>query len=57
MFGGWPLNAAALRYFQYRLLEELKKKLKRPELQLGELGVTSGSAHIYERSWLAVDSF
>jgi len=57
MFAGWPLNAAALRYFQYRLLEELKRKLKRPELQLGELGVTSGSAHIYERTWLAVDSF
>lgn len=57
MFSGWPLNAAALRYFQYRLLEELRKELKRPELQLGELGVTSGSAHIYERSWLAVDSF
>lgn len=57
MFGGWPLNAAALRYFQYRLLGELRKELKRPELQLGELGVTSGSAHIYERNWLTVDSF
>lgn len=57
MFGGWPLNAAALRYFQHKLLEELKVELKRPNLQLGELGVTSGSAHVYERNWLAVDSF
>lgn len=56
MFGGWPLNAAALRYFQHKLLKELKVELKR-HLQLGELGVTSGSAHIYERNWLAVDSF
>lgn len=57
MFGGWPLNAAALRYFQYKLLEELKVELKRPNLQTGELGVTSGSAHLYERNWPAVDSF
>lgn len=57
MFAGWPLNAAALRYFQYRLLGELRMELKRPEIVLGELGVTSGSAHIYERNWLAVDSF
>lgn len=57
MFGGWPLNAAALRYFQHKLLEELRGDLKRPELNLGELGVTSGSAHVYERNWLAVDSF
>mgnify|MGYP001590200760 CR=1 FL=1 len=57
MFGGWSLNAAALRYFQYKLLEELRVELKRQNLQLGEMGVTSGSAHIYERNWLAVDSF
>lgn len=57
MFGGWSLNAAALRYFQYKLLEELRVELNRQNLQLGELGVTSGSAHIYERNWLAVDSF
>ena len=57
MFGGWPINAAALRYFQYRLMEELKIVLERPNLQLGELGITSGSAHIYERNWLSVDSF
>ena len=57
MFGGWSLNAMALRYFQHKLLEELRVELKRPNLQLGELGVTSGSAHVYERNWLAVDSF
>lgn len=57
MFGGWPLNAAALRYFQGKLLEELRVELKKTELGLGDLDVTSGSAHFYERSWLAVDSF
>ncbi|MEK7163008.1 MAG: thymidylate synthase [Patescibacteria group bacterium] len=57
MFGGWPLNAMALRYFQYQLLECLKIELKRPELKLGELGVTSGSAHIYERDWMRIDAF
>lgn len=56
MFGGWTLNAAALRYFQHKLFKELRIKLRR-HLQLGELGITSGSAHVYERNWLAVDSF
>ena len=56
MFGGWPLNAIALRYFQYKMLERLKIELKRPELELGELGVTSGSAHIYERDWVRIDA-
>src|SRR3989344_3405228 len=56
MFGGWPLNAIALRYFQYKILERLKIELKRPELELGELGVTSGSAHIYERDWSRIDA-
>ena len=56
MFSGWPLNAAALRYFQFRLLKQLRVKLNRPDLQLGELGVTSGSAHLYERDWLRVDA-
>ena len=56
MFGGWSLNAAALRYFQFHLLEKLKIELNRPDLKLGELGITSGSAHIYERDWLRVDA-
>jgi len=56
MFGGWPLNAIALRYFQYKILEKLKIELKRPELELGELGITSGSAHIYERDWVRIDA-
>ena len=56
MFGGWPLNAIALRYFQYKILERLKIELKRPELELGELGITSGSAHIYERDWIRIDA-
>ena len=56
MFGGWSLNAIALRYFQYKMLERLKIELKRPELGLGELGITSGSAHIYERDWIRIDA-
>lgn len=56
MFSGWPLNAAALRYFQFQLLEGLKIELNRPDLKLGELGVTSGSAHLYERDWVRVDA-
>lgn len=56
MFSGWPLNAAALRYFQYRLCLQVRTILKRPDIQIGDLGVTSGSAHIYERDWLAVDA-
>ncbi|MBI5306497.1 hypothetical protein HZB04_02850 [Candidatus Wolfebacteria bacterium] len=57
MFNGWPLNAIALRYFQYKFLERLQSELKRPELQLGDLAITSGSAHIYERDWLKIDEF
>lgn len=56
MFNAWPVNVAALRYFQYKLLEELKVFLGRPDLQLGELGVTSGSAHLYEIDWPRVDA-
>ena len=56
MFGGWPLNTMALRYFQYQLLERLKIELRRSELKLGELEVTSGSAHIYSREWSKVDA-
>jgi len=57
MYGGWPLNAIALRYFQYKFLQCLQEELKRPKLQLGDLAVTSGSAHIYERDWMQIDSF
>ncbi|MBI3634124.1 MAG: hypothetical protein HY228_00720 [Candidatus Yonathbacteria bacterium] len=56
MFGGWPLNAMALRYFQYQLLERLKIELKRPELKLGDLEVTSASAHIYSRDWKKIEA-
>lgn len=56
MFSGWPLNAAALRYFQYCLFERLKIELNRSDLKLGELGITSGSAHLYERDWARVDA-
>lgn len=57
MFGGWPLNVMALRYFQYQLLERVRIDLKRPELKLGELEVTSGSAHVYKRDFREIDRF
>lgn len=57
MFNAWPLNAAALRYFQYRLLGELKAELNRPTLQLGDLDIISDSAHVYEGDWLVVNGF
>ncbi len=56
MFGGWPLNVAALRYFQAKLLEEVRVSLGKPGIQLGELSITSGSAHVYERDWVKIDS-
>lgn len=52
MFGGWPLNAIAIRYIQYRLAKLLKS-----DMGLGDLEITSGSAHIYERDWFSIDSF
>jgi len=57
MFGGWSLNAAALRYFQFMLLERLKKELNLPDLSLGEMETSSGSGHFYERDLLKVDSY
>lgn len=56
MFSAWSLNAAALRYFQYCLCQQIKAILKRPNIQIGDLGITSGSAHIYENDWPAVDA-
>lgn len=56
MFNGWPLNAIALRYFQYRFLERLKVELNRPDLGLGDLTICSGSAHFYERDWIKIDT-
>lgn len=56
MFSGWPLNATALRYFQFQFLERLRIELNRFDLKLGELGITSGSAHLYERDWVRVDA-
>lgn len=48
MFRGWPKNAAGLRHFQMRLAKEAG-------VEVGELTITSGSAHLYDRDWLAVD--
>lgn len=56
MFNGWPLNAIALRYFQYRFLERLRVELNRPNLALGDLTICSGSAHFYERDWIKIDT-
>lgn len=55
MLAGWPANAMALRYFQYRLLGILRGALGRSDLALGDLDITSGSAHLYERSFLIAD--
>lgn len=54
MYGGWPLNVMAFRYFQHRFLDRLKKVLGESDLELGSLAVQSGSAHIYERDWIGV---
>ena len=48
MFRAWPLNAAGLRYFQCRFAEELG-------IVVGELTITSGSAHVYDTDWPAID--
>lgn len=50
MYRGWPENAAGLRYWQHRLAEEL-------DTTLGELTITSGSAHIYDYEFGAVDNY
>jgi thymidylate synthase len=50
MFRAWPKNAAGLRYFQEHLADEL-------DVTLGELTITSGSAHIYDYDWSTVDSY
>ncbi|PIR58131.1 MAG: hypothetical protein COU71_00270 [Parcubacteria group bacterium CG10_big_fil_rev_8_21_14_0_10_38_31] len=57
MFNAWSLNVAALRYFQGEMLQAVRDELKDKEIQLGELTVTSGSAHVYERDWLKIDTF
>ncbi|MDO8555434.1 MAG: thymidylate synthase [bacterium] len=56
MYNGWSLNAAALRYTQFWLVDTLRIELQCPELELGDLSITSGSAHIYERDWIRVDA-
>ncbi len=50
MYRGWPENAAGLRYWQDRLAQELN-------VELGELTISSGSAHIYDYEFGAVDNY
>jgi thymidylate synthase len=50
MWGAWPLNVAGLRFFQCKLAEELNVKV-------GELSVTSGSAHIYDYAIPEIDEY
>lgn len=50
MYRGWPKNAAGLRYFQGRLAQEL-------DVSVGELTISSGSAHLYDLDWPAVDEY
>lgn len=56
MFNAWTLNAMMLRYFQHMFLEELRVALNKPDIRLGELNVTSGSAHIYDRDFSQIES-
>jgi len=44
MFGGWPMNACALRELQRRMAEDLKT-------EAGPLTIISNSAHIYENNF------
>jgi thymidylate synthase len=44
MFGGWPMNAFALRELQKRIAKELKT-------EAGPLTIISNSAHIYENNF------
>lgn len=50
MYRGWPENAAGLKAWQERLAEEL-------DAIVGELTITSGSAHIYDYEFQAVDDY
>lgn len=50
MFRAWPKNAAGLRHFQQRFAQELG-------VAVGELTIASGSAHIYDYDWPAVDTY
>ena len=50
MFRAWPKNAAGLRYLQSKFAESL-------DVRIGELTITSGSAHIYDYDWQSVDNY
>jgi thymidylate synthase len=50
MFRGWPKNVAGLRYFQEKFAQALG-------VEIGELTTTSGSAHLYDLDWPAVDQY
>lgn len=50
MYKAWPKNIAGLRYLQTRFVEVLN-------VSLGELTMTSGSAHLFEHDLLHVDSY
>lgn len=50
MFYAWPTNAAGLRYVQERMAEELC-------IAVGELSIMSGSAHIYDHTFAAVEEY
>jgi hypothetical protein len=50
MSRGWPKNAAGLRYLQERFAQEVG-------VNLGELTITSGSAHLYDYDWPTVDAY
>lgn len=50
MFRGWSKNASGLRYLQMKFAGATGTKV-------GELTITSGSAHLYDYDWPAVESY
>jgi len=57
MFNGWPMNVGGLRYWQERFAHELLSRKVVDSLELGDLTVISGSAHIYDRDISAIDGY
>ena len=51
MWMGWPMNAGGLRYLQERIVQEIG------DVKIGELTITSGSAHLYSYDTPAVDLY
>jgi thymidylate synthase len=55
MYEAWPKNASGLRYFQECLVGYLFDVV--PDLRIGSLTIMSGSAHVYDHTFYAVEQF